>query len=109
MENQEQENARMRSEIDDLRGNICKIMDMLQVLTAKIDPPRLMVILEISGASFDPQPSRIVPSTRPPFGFPPNYSPPHEETSDIVQTTQHVVPLPLITEAQPIIHTVAQP
>lgn len=43
----------------------------------------------------------------PPYGLPPNYSPPFKETSGVVQSTQHVLHLPLFTEAHSVIHTTA--
>lgn len=82
-------------------------MEMFQFLKAKMDPPQVTVISEIFGPTFEPQPTRIVSSMWPPYGLPPNYSPPFKETSGVVQSTQHVLHLPLFTEALPIIHTTA--
>lgn len=82
---------------------------MLQVLTTRIDPRQITIISEIYGAIVDPEPSRSVPFTWPEFGLPLNYLLPYENTLGIGHSTQHVVSLPLIDEAQPIMHTITQP
>lgn len=51
---QEQENARYKSELDDLRGNMSYIMEMIQALSTKIDHPHVTIISEIYEATFDP-------------------------------------------------------
>lgn len=80
MENQEQELARVSLELDDLRAGVGQIMEMLQVIKAKMDPSQVIVISEISGPTFVPQPARIMPSTWSPCGLPPNCSPSFKET-----------------------------
>lgn len=109
IENQEQENVRLRLELYNLIGNMDQIIEMIQYLSTKMNPPQVIVILEIFGGTFDPQPSITMPSTWTPFGLPPNYSSPFEETPSIVQATQHVVPLPLVSEAYPVVYAITHP
>lgn len=107
MVDQEQELARVSSELDDLRGNMGQIMDMLQVIKVKLYIPIVTIISEISGPTFELQPARNVPSTWPPFGLPPSYMPLFQETPGIMLSTQHAIPLPISTEAYLVVHTVA--
>lgn len=54
MAGQEQELARVISELDDLKGNVGHIMEMLKVIKAKLDTPQVTAILEISSPTFEP-------------------------------------------------------
>lgn len=54
MDDQEQELERVSLELSDLRGNVGQIMEMIQALSTKLDTPRAIVILEVSGPIFKP-------------------------------------------------------
>ncbi|XP_058729077.1 uncharacterized protein LOC131601309 [Vicia villosa] len=117
MEYQEQHNAEVRMEIDELKSGMTKLTEMLQVLIARGEPPQKTVIVEVSSADIDPQPTQQPPSTWPEFGLPHGYTPPYEKTPGIGQSSQLVIGqasnqvfhAPVFTESQPIVHTVAQP
>lgn len=108
MAEQEQELERVSLELEDLRGSMGQIMEMLQVTRAKMDI-QTTVILEIVGPTLEPQPVRTIPSTFPPFGLPYSFTPQPEVVPGIIQSTQQTVPLPLTIEAHPMVHTFASP
>ncbi|XP_050896561.1 uncharacterized protein LOC127103338 [Lathyrus oleraceus] len=104
MEEQEQELERVSLELEDLRGSMGQIMEMLQVIRAKMNT-QTIVVSEIVGPTLEPQPARTIPSTLPPFGLPYGFTPQPEVVPGVMQSTQHIVPLPLTTEAHPIVNT----
>ncbi|XP_058740205.1 uncharacterized protein LOC131612429 [Vicia villosa] len=116
MEYQEQHNVEVRMEIEDLKSSMTKLTEMLQVLIARGEPPQKTVIVEVPSADVDPQPTQQPPSTWPEFGLPPDFTPPYEKTPGIGQlsrpvmgqTSNPVIRAPIMTESQPIVHTVAQ-
>lgn len=67
----------MSSELDDLRGNVGQIMEMLQVIRAKLDTQET-AISEVSGPTLEPQPARTLPTTWPPYGLLPGFTPSFE-------------------------------
>src|SRR4051812_10061815 len=83
MEYQEQHNAEVRMEIDELKSGMTKLTEMLQVLIARGEPPQKTIIVEVSSANVNPQPTQQPPSTWREFGFPPGYTPPYEKTPGI--------------------------
>lgn len=106
MAEQEQELERVSSKLESLRGSVGQIMEMLQFIRAKMDT-QITVVSEITGPTLEPQPTRIVPSTLPPIGLPYSFTPHPEVVPGVVQSTQQTVPLPLSTEAHPMVHTFA--
>ncbi|XP_050877821.1 uncharacterized protein LOC127081623 [Lathyrus oleraceus] len=108
MAEQEQELERVSSELEDLRGSMGQIMEILQVIGAKMDT-QTTVISEIVGPTLEPQPVRTVPSTLFPFGLPYGFTPQPEVVPGVMKSTQQTVPLPLTTEAHPMVHTFASP
>ena len=75
MADQEKELERVSSELEDLRGNMGQVMEILQVIKAKLDT-QTTVVSEITGPTIEPQPTRTVPTTWPVFGLPPGFTPP---------------------------------
>lgn len=86
----------MISELEDLQGNIGHVIEMLQVIRAKLDT-QAAVISEIFGTTLEPQPSRMVPTTWPIFGLSPGFIPQVERAPGIVQSTQQTLPIPATT------------
>lgn len=99
MAEQEQEMERVNEELTDLRGNIGQIMEMLQVIRAKMDT-QPTIVSEIVNPVITPQPAVTTPTTWPPFGLPHGFVPPPQG-----QSTQHKVPL--TTEVNQVIPTFA--
>ncbi|XP_050896071.1 uncharacterized protein LOC127102780 [Lathyrus oleraceus] len=83
-------------------------MEMLQVIRAKMDT-QTIVVSEVAGPTLESQPARTVPSTLPPFGLPYGFTPQPEVVHGVMQSTQQTVPLPLTTEAHPMVYTFASP
>ncbi|XP_050875853.1 uncharacterized protein LOC127079510 [Lathyrus oleraceus] len=108
MAGQEQELEIVRLELEDLRRNMGQVMEILQVIKAKLDT-QTKVVSEIIGSMIEPQPLRTMPTTWQVFGLPPCITPPVEVSPGIVQSTQQTIPLPTINEAHPVVHTVAPP
>ncbi|XP_050916061.1 uncharacterized protein LOC127131169 [Lathyrus oleraceus] len=108
MADQEQELERVSSELEDLRGNMCQVMEVLQVVKAKLDT-QTTVVSEITGPTIEPQLARTVPTTWPVYGLPPSFTPPVEGAPGFVQSTQQMVPLSTINETHPTVHTLAPP
>jgi hypothetical protein len=77
MADQEQELERVSSELEDLRGNMGQVMEILQVIRAKLDT-QATVVSEIVGPSIEPQPERTVPTPWPVYCLPPGFTPPFE-------------------------------
>ena len=98
MENLEQGQEKMKGDIDELRGSMAKIMEMLQALTTKEDQPQCIVISEIYGLSVELQPTQRLSVSWPEFGLPPNYSPPFMNTTGVRPPTQQVVQILVVTE-----------
>ncbi|XP_058755176.1 uncharacterized protein LOC131628351 [Vicia villosa] len=109
MEEQEQHNMEVRMEIEDLKGSITQLTEMLQVLIARGAEPQRTVIGEVTEAIEDPIPVQRPPSSWPEFGLPHNYSLPYEKALEAGPSTQEDVQIPVITEQPPIIHTTVQP
>ncbi|XP_050877935.1 uncharacterized protein LOC127081758 [Lathyrus oleraceus] len=108
MEDQEQELERVSSELEEIRGNMGQVMEILQVIKAKLDT-QMTVVSEITGPTVEPQPARIMPTTWPVYGLPPGFTPPAEGATGFVQSTQQTAPLPIINETHPVVHTFAPP
>ncbi|XP_050875374.1 uncharacterized protein LOC127079000 [Lathyrus oleraceus] len=108
MADQEQELKRVSSELEDLRGNMGQVMEILQVIRAKLDT-QTTVVSEIVGPTIEPQPARTVPTTWPAYGLPPSFTPPVEGAPGFAQSTQQTAPLPTINENHPVVHTFAPP
>lgn len=100
---------KIRGDIDELKGEMEKMMEMLHALDTKENPHMRTMISEITGPSFELQHPPRINTTRPEFGFPPNYSPPFVDASVVGLSNQHVVQLPAIPEMQPphVLHTMA--
>lgn len=75
MADQEQESARVRAELDDIKGGMTHMREMLQALTAIFEAPRATMISEIMGPAVEVKPTRYVPSIFPPFGLPYDFIP----------------------------------
>ncbi|XP_050888863.1 uncharacterized protein LOC127094035 [Lathyrus oleraceus] len=99
MVEQEKEMGRVNEELTDIRGNIGQIMEMLQVIRAKMDT-QPTIVSEIVNLVITPQPAVTTPATWPPFGLPYGFVPPPQG-----QSTQHTVPL--TTEVNQVIPTFA--
>lgn len=99
----------MREEINDLKGSMEKMIEMLQALTTKKEPLMHIVMSEVACISFEPSRPPKFNTTWPEFSLPPNYSPPLNEASVIGLSTQHVVQLPAVPEMQPphVVHGMA--
>lgn len=69
MEIIEQSQEKMKVDIDELKGNMSKMMKMLQTLTTKEDQPHSTVISQISGFTIDHQSSQRVNTTWPEWGI----------------------------------------
>lgn len=82
---------------------------MLQALIARLEVPQVTVISEVSGPSFEPQPTKTLPSTWILYGIPYDYVPQVERAPDVIQQPQQVVHLSLFVEAHTIVHIVAPP
>ncbi|XP_050916569.1 uncharacterized protein LOC127131696 [Lathyrus oleraceus] len=108
MEDQEQELERVSSELEDLQGNMGQVMEILQVIKAKLDT-QTTVVSEITGPTIEPQLARTMPTTWPVFGLPSDFTPPVKGAPGMLQSTQQTVPLPTIDEAHPVVHTFAPP
>ena len=108
MADQEQELERVISELEDLRGNMGQVMEILQVIRAKLDT-QTMVISEITDSMIKPQLARTLPTTWPVYRLPPGFTPPVEGAPGFVQSTQQTIPLPNINETHPVVHTFAPP
>ncbi|XP_050875618.1 uncharacterized protein LOC127079255 [Lathyrus oleraceus] len=108
MADQEQELKRVSSELEYLRGNMGQVMEILQVIRAKLDT-QTTVVSKIAGPTIEPQPARTVPTTWPSYGLPPGFTPPVEGAPGFAQSTQHMAPLPTINENHPVVHTFALP
>ncbi|XP_050915798.1 uncharacterized protein LOC127130883 [Lathyrus oleraceus] len=108
MADQEQELERVSSELEDLQGNMGQVMEILQVIRAKLDT-QTTVVSEVTGPTIEPQPARTVPTTWPAYGLPPGFTPPVEGAPGFVQSTQQTVPLPAINETHTVVHTFAPP
>lgn len=108
MEGLEQAQEKMKGYIDELKGAINKMMEILQALTTKEDPPQCTVIFKITGLLTEPQRPLKLNTTWPKFGLPPNHSLPFFDASRVGPSTQHVVQLPVITKAPPppVVHTI---
>ncbi|XP_050908561.1 white-opaque regulator 2 [Lathyrus oleraceus] len=88
MADQEQELERVSSELEDLRGNMGQVMEILQVIKAKLDT-QTTVVSEINGPTIEPQPARTVPTTWPVYGLPPGFTPPTEGAPGFFEDQQH--------------------
>ncbi|XP_050908600.1 uncharacterized protein LOC127122279 [Lathyrus oleraceus] len=99
MVEQEQEMERVNEDLTDLHGNIGQIMEMLQVIRAKMDT-QPAIVYEIVNLVITPQPAVTTPATWPTFGLPYGFVPPPQG-----QSTQHTVPL--TTEVNQVIPTFA--
>ncbi|XP_050909226.1 uncharacterized protein LOC127123003 [Lathyrus oleraceus] len=108
MADQEHELERVSSELEDLRGNMGQVMEILQVIRAKLDT-QTTVVSEIAGPSIEPQPARTVPTTWPTYGLPPGFTPTVEGAPGFAPPAQQTAPLPTINENHPVVHTFAPP
>ncbi|XP_050875865.1 uncharacterized protein LOC127079525, partial [Lathyrus oleraceus] len=108
MADQEHELERVSSELEDLRGNMGQVMEILQVIRAKLDT-QTTVVSEIAGPSIEPQPARAVPTTWPTYGLPPGFTPTVEGAPGFAPPAQQTAPLPTINENHPVVHTFAPP
>ncbi|XP_050916132.1 uncharacterized protein LOC127131245, partial [Lathyrus oleraceus] len=108
MADQEHELERVSSELEDLRGNMGQVMEILQVIRAKLDT-QTTVVSEIAGPSVEPQPARAVPTTWPTYGLPPGFTPTVEGAPGFAPPAQQTAPLPTINENHPVVHTFAPP
>src|SRR3954463_3957296 len=104
MADQEQHNAEVRMEIEDLKSGMPKLTEMLQVLIARGEPPQRTVIQEAADDVEDPIPIQRPATTWPEFGLPPNYSPPHATAAMVGQSSRPIFQTPIMTESQPIVH-----
>lgn len=99
MAEQEQDMERVNEELTDLRGNIGQIMEMLQVIRAKMDT-QPTIVSEIVNPVITPQPAVTTPVTWPPFGLPYGFVPPPQG-----QSTRHTVPLTTeVNQVIPLLH-----
>ncbi|XP_050877297.1 uncharacterized protein LOC127081051, partial [Lathyrus oleraceus] len=101
MADQEHELERVSSELEDLRGNMGQVMEILQVIRAKLDT-QTTVVSEIAGPSIEPQPARAVPTTWPTYGLPPGFTPTVEGAPGFAPPAQQTAPLPTINENHPV-------
>ncbi|XP_050902689.1 uncharacterized protein LOC127115069, partial [Lathyrus oleraceus] len=108
MADQEHELERVSSELEDLRGNMGQVMEILQVIRAKLDT-QTTVVSEIAGPTIEPQPARAVPTTWPTYGLPPGFTPAVEGAPGFAPSAQQTAPLPTINENHPVVHTFAPP
>ncbi|XP_050888930.1 uncharacterized protein LOC127094104 [Lathyrus oleraceus] len=109
MAEQEQESARVRAELDEIKGGMSQMQEMLQALTFRFEIPQATVISETTGPAVEVPPQRTLPSTLPPYGLPYDFVPRAEVVHEMGQSVQQVVPLPVYTDARPVIHTVVPP
>ncbi|XP_050875221.1 uncharacterized protein LOC127078842 [Lathyrus oleraceus] len=108
MADQEHELERVSSELEDLRGNMGQVMEILQVIRAKLDT-QTTVVSELAGPSIELQPARTVPTTGPTYGLPPGFTPTVEGAPGFAPSAQRTAPLPTINENHPVVHTFAPP
>lgn len=85
-------------EINDLKGPMEKMMEMLQALSNREEPHMHIVIFKVTCISFEPQHPPRVKTSWPEFGLPPNYSQPFAEALGVGTSTQHVVQLQAVPE-----------
>ncbi|XP_050909656.1 uncharacterized protein LOC127123486 [Lathyrus oleraceus] len=109
MAEQEQESARVRAELDEIKGGMSQMREMLQALTFRFEIPQATVISETTGPVVEVSPQRTLPSTLPPYGLPYDFVPRAEVVHEMGQSVQQAVPLPVYTDARPVIHTVVPP
>ncbi|XP_050908943.1 uncharacterized protein LOC127122688 [Lathyrus oleraceus] len=109
MAEQEQESARVRAELDEIKGGMSQMREMVQALTFRFKVSQATVISETTGPTMEVQLQRTLPSTLPPYGLPYDFVPQAEVVHDMGQPVQQVMPLPVYTDARPVIHTVAPP
>ncbi|XP_050902768.1 uncharacterized protein LOC127115217 [Lathyrus oleraceus] len=108
MADQEQELERVSLELEDLQGNMGQVMEILQVIKAKLDT-QTTVISEVISSTIEPQPAMTILTTWPILDLPPDFEPPVKDAPIVVQSTQQIDPLPTINEAHPMLHTFAPP
>ncbi|XP_050896008.1 uncharacterized protein LOC127102703 [Lathyrus oleraceus] len=109
MAEQEQESARVRAELDEIKGGMSQMREMLQALTFRFEVSQVTVISETTGPAVEVPLQRSLPSTLPPYGLPYDFVPRAEVVHDMGQSVQQAVPLPVYTDARLVIHTVAPP
>lgn len=66
----------MRGDVDELKGVMEKMMEMLHTLATKKDAPQSTMISKITGPSFEPQHPLRVNTMWLEFGLTPNYTTP---------------------------------
>ena len=108
MENQEQYNMEIRMEIDELKSDMAKLIEMMQVLISRGETPQRTVISEIPIAVVDTQLIQHTSIAWPEFGLPQNYSPPVAITLMVGQSSRPIFQAPIFTEPQPIVHTASR-
>ncbi|XP_050909121.1 uncharacterized protein LOC127122889 [Lathyrus oleraceus] len=100
---------RVNEEITDLHENIGQIMEMFQVIHARMDT-QPTIVSEIVNPVINPQPTVTTSATWPPFCLPRGFVPPPQG-----QSTQYTVPLTtevnqvIPTFAPTVVHTRVQP
>ncbi|XP_050915249.1 uncharacterized protein LOC127130248 [Lathyrus oleraceus] len=109
MDEQEQESARVRAELDEIKGGMSQMREMLQALTFRFEIPQVTVILETTSPAVEVQPQRTLPPILPPYGLPYDFIPRVEVVRNMGKSVQQVVPLPVYTDARPVIHIVVPP
>ncbi|XP_050916201.1 uncharacterized protein LOC127131321 [Lathyrus oleraceus] len=109
MAEQEQESARVRAELDEIKGGMSQMREMLEALTFRFEAPQATVILEITGPAVEVQLQRSLPSTLPPYGLPYDFIPRVEVVHAMGKFVQQAVSLPVYTDARPVVHTIAPP
>lgn len=99
----------MRGDLNELKGEMEKMMEMLQKLDTKENPHMCTMISKITGPSFELQHPPRLNTKWLEFGFLPNYSPSFADALVVGRSTQHMVQLPAILEMQPpcVVHTMA--
>lgn len=83
--------------------------EMLQALTFKFEAPQVTMISEITSPAVEVQLQRSLPLTMPPYGLPYDFIPRAKVVHDMGKSVQQAVPLPVYTNARPVVHTIAPP
>ena len=95
-------------EINELKSGMAKLIEMMQVLISRGEPPQRTVISEIPTTAVDTQPIQHTYTTWPKFGLPQNYSPPIAITSMVGQSSRPVFQALVFIEPQPIVHSASR-
>lgn len=98
----------MQSDIESLQGALAKITEMLQVLTTNQNRSQEALVSQGGGIPMQPQHTQNLNTSWPEFGLPHNFSPAFMNEMGIGPSNQQSFQILMVTEQQPIVHTMVQ-